>query len=210
MFGVLDVQSTQKNAFSEEDITVLATLGDQLAVAMDNTRLLTETRRALITAEQTYQRYFNQAWSQFAHSLKLEGYEYHNGKVAPLSEIFNEDQEKGSNNLKLSIPLMIRGQDIGILDIQPSNEKRKWSTEEIAVIEAAAERAALALESARLLEDAQRRAARERTIGEMTASIGASTDMESILRIAVSELGRQISGAKIAIELSTGIEQEES
>jgi hypothetical protein len=34
--------------------------------------------------------------------------------------------------------------------------------------------------------------------------------MEAILRAAVSELGQQISGAKIAVELNTEIEQEES
>ena len=207
IIGVLDVQSTQKNAFSDEDIATLGTLGDQLAVAMDNTRLLTETRRALITAEQTYQRYFNQAWSQFAQSLKLEGYEYQDGKVFPLSEKSHEDQEKGGNNSKLSIPLMIRGQDIGIIDIQPRNEKREWSPEEITLLEAAAERAALALESARLLENAQRRAARERAISEMASKIGSITNIDSILRSTVEELGHQIGGAEVTFELSTALQE---
>ncbi len=39
ILGVLDVQSPQPNAFSPDDITVLATLADQVAVALENARL---------------------------------------------------------------------------------------------------------------------------------------------------------------------------
>ena len=48
------------------------------------------------------------------------------------------------------------------------------------LLEAAAERAALALENARLIENAQRRAARERAIGDISAKIGAVSNLESI------------------------------
>ena len=202
IIGVLDVQSAQRDAFTDDDITLLGTLGDQLAVAMDNTRLLTETRRALVTAEQTYQRYFSQAWSQFSRHLDLEGYCYHDGSVIPLSEKNNGKQEGESNESKLSIPLMVRGQDIGILDIQPTNGKREWTPDEIALLEVAAERAALALESARLLENAQRRAARERTISDMANKISSITNIDSILRATVEELGNQIGGTEVTLELN--------
>ena len=36
--GVIDIQSTEKNAFTEDDITVLQSLADQVAVAIDNAR----------------------------------------------------------------------------------------------------------------------------------------------------------------------------
>jgi GAF domain-containing protein len=39
VIGALDVQSTQSGAFSEDDITVLEILADQLAVAIHNARL---------------------------------------------------------------------------------------------------------------------------------------------------------------------------
>jgi len=202
LIGVLDVQSTQKDAFSDDDIAIMGTLGDQLAVAMDNTRLLTETRRALVTAEQTYQRYFSQAWSQFARRLEQVGYRYQNGKVVPLSETSAGNQVDVRKSSKLSIPLMVRGQNIGILDIQPTNEERSWDPGEIALIEAAAERAAFALESARLLEDAQRRAARERTISEMANKLNSITSIDSILRSTVEGLGHQIGGTEVTFELS--------
>ena len=72
------------------------------------------------------------------------------------------------------------------------------------MLEAAAERTALALENARLVESAQRRAARERAIGEISGKIGAVSNLEAILQTAVEELGRKIgSTAEVTLELET-------
>jgi GAF domain-containing protein len=42
--GALDVQSNRSGAFSEEDVTVLSSLADQIAIALDNARLFEETQ----------------------------------------------------------------------------------------------------------------------------------------------------------------------
>ncbi len=47
VIGALDVQSTQLNAFSEDDITVLQILADQLAIAIQNIRLVTQLQSTL-------------------------------------------------------------------------------------------------------------------------------------------------------------------
>jgi GAF domain-containing protein len=201
LIGILDVQSTETNAFSEEDIAILSTLGDQLSVAMDNTRLLTETRRALASTEQTYHRYFSQSWSQFTRRLNQEGYRYHDGKVFPL------EKDDGSlvinNNSKLSIPLMVRGQNIGTIDINPKNAERGWTNDELALLEVAAERAALSLENARLLQDAQKLAAKERTISEGAARVSAALDVENILQATAEELERALGSSEILIQLES-------
>jgi GAF domain-containing protein len=201
LIGVLDVQSTEKDAFSDEDIAIISTLGDQLAVAMENTRLLLETRRALVSAEQTYQRYFNQTWAQYAHRLKQPGYRYQDGQVLPLSELFEQNQTETGSDSKLSIPLMVRGQNIGVLEVQSSNKQQSWTAGELSILEAAAERAAFALESARLLEDAQRRAAKEQAIGEATSRINSAINLDNILQTALREMGRILPGAEISIQV---------
>ena len=43
--GVLDVQSGQRDAFLEDDVTVLQILGDQIAIAIENANLFWETQR---------------------------------------------------------------------------------------------------------------------------------------------------------------------
>jgi len=47
IIGVLDVQSTELNAFDEGDLETLQTLADQLAVAIENARLYEETQKRL-------------------------------------------------------------------------------------------------------------------------------------------------------------------
>ena len=47
VLGALDVQSTRPSAFSEEDISVLQLVADQVAVAIDNARKLSDEARLL-------------------------------------------------------------------------------------------------------------------------------------------------------------------
>jgi GAF domain-containing protein len=202
--GALDIQSTESNAFSTEDMPVFTTLADQIAVAIQNARLINQAQIALREVEDAYAEQTGQAWQSFMKSQPISGYHYDGAEPKPLASNGKTKFDAG-----LTLPIRLRGRAIGKLKLKTTNQDRTWSDDEIALAEAAVERAALALESARLLEDAQKRAAREFTIGEITTNIGASTDMDAILRTAVSELGRQISGAKIAVELNPEIEQEE-
>jgi len=55
VLGALDVQSTQSNAFSEADLTVLQTMGDQIAIAIRNAQLLSDMQTALQALD--YERY---------------------------------------------------------------------------------------------------------------------------------------------------------
>jgi GAF domain-containing protein len=52
--GALSVQSTSQSAFSQEDITTLQTMADQLANAIQNTRFFEQTRQALAETEALY------------------------------------------------------------------------------------------------------------------------------------------------------------
>ena len=107
------------------------------------------------------------------------------------------------DELSLSIPLLLRGQSIGNFKLIAPEANRKWTEDELAIAKAAAERTALTLETARLLEESQRRAIREHMISEMTSKISSITNIESIMRSTVEELGKQIGGAEVTFELST-------
>jgi len=104
----------------------------------------------------------------------------------------------------LAVPVKLREQVIGIIHIESSKAKRAWTDDEVAFVQAVSDRAALALDNARLLEESQRRAAKEHAIGEISARIGTSTDVDTILRTAVRELGAQISGAQVTLEIGDG------
>ena len=104
-------------------------------------------------------------------------------------------------NHSISIPVNIRGQNVGTLKLEALQTDREWTDDELAMINAAAERAALALENARLLAESQKLAAKERTIGEISAKISAQSDIDELLKTAAQELGRTLPGMEIAIQL---------
>jgi GAF domain-containing protein len=214
VIGALDVQSTETNAFSQEDINVLATLADQVAIAIENSRLFGEARKALSESQAMFNRYTQQEWSNFARQGKQNGFVFDGKQVLPLDNNLKREPVKptvqtGGLSLDkasatVAIPIKFRGQTIGMLDVRSKKGQRFWKPDEIAMLEAAAERAALALENARLVESAQRRAARERAIGDISSRIGAFSSLESILQTAVEELGRKIGGAtEVTLEIGT-------
>lgn len=215
VIGALDVQSTQVNAFADEDIEVLSTLADQVAIAIENARLFGQAQKALDEAQATFQKYVSQEWSTFAQQVRHSGFVFDGKQVLPMDASSKRDQlrslpqtgslslEKRGPSLAVSIPIKLRGQTIGVLDVRSKRGPRDWTREEMMMLEAAAERAALALENARLLESAQRRATRERTIGEISAKIGSASDFNSILRATVEEMGRRIGAAEVVFELES-------
>jgi GAF domain-containing protein len=207
------VQSTETNAFSQEDLSVLSTLADQVAIAIENTRLFSETKTALHESRLLFEKYTQQEWNNFTRQVRTNGFLFDGKHVVPLDNPSNREPittviQTGSlssekKSAAIAVPIKLRGQTIGVLDIRAKNGARSWKQDEIAMLQAAAERAALALENARLIESAQRRAARERAIGDISTKIGAVSNLESILQAAVEELGRKIGGAtEVMLEIN--------
>jgi GAF domain-containing protein len=214
VIGSLDVQSTETNAFSQEDISVLTTLADQIAIAIENARLFGETKKALNESRVMFEQYTQQEWTSFARQAKTRGYLFDGKHVVALDKNSRRDPIKAviqtgslareKSSATVAVPIKLRGQTIGVLDVRAKSGQRPWKPDEIAMLEAAAERAALALENARLIESAQRRAARERAIGDISTRIGAVSNLEAILQTAVEELGRKIGGAaEVTLEINT-------
>ncbi len=63
------------------------------------------------------------------------------------------------------------------------------------------ERVALALEGARLLDEAQKRARRESFLSDVTAKLGTSFQLDSILRDTVEELGQTLKNSTVTFQL---------
>lgn len=77
VIGALDVQSDRPNAFSEGELAVLQILADQLAIAVNNARLIQQLNRNLEELEQAYRSMTRQTWSGFIHQKsRASGYRY--------------------------------------------------------------------------------------------------------------------------------------
>ncbi len=191
IIGVLDVQSCELAAFPEDTITVLQIVVDQLAVAIENARLLEEmqtTVRKLMAASGQYTR---EAWADVAvEEEAARGYRYDRLGVVPIS---NSDAEATSTpqiSGGLAVPLKLREEVIGLLNLRFEDEHVPPETTEF--LEGVAERLALSMENARLLEASRERAARERLVSEITAELRATADVQGVLRRTIQELGKAL------------------
>jgi len=193
-FGALDLQSTQPNAFGEEDIQTLSILADQVAIAIQNVRWFEQSRQATEEMDAAYRQMTGRAWQQVAAKKKVLGYEFDGAAPKPITEKTKDDSS-------LNIPLSLRGQTIGKLKLSALDPNRNWTEDELALAQAAAERTALTLETARLLEEAQRRASKEQIISEGSSRISAALDVESILQATAEELEHALNSSEVVIQL---------
>lgn len=210
VIGALDVQSMEANAFNQEDINILSTLADQVSIAIQNARQYEETRRALAESDALSKQFIQTGWSRFTRTQQLEGVRHTGAKATLLYKKSGKGKDENSlsrNQLKgkgrgaiLSLPVKLRGQVIGSVDIR-SQENRQWDQDELDIVTAIIERSAIAMENARLLAESQKLAAKERSIGEIATKISAQSEVDELLKTAAQELGRIMPGMDIAIQL---------
>lgn len=216
IIGVLDVQSEKPGAFTQEDTNVFNILADQVAIALENTKLFEQTQRALDEVRAAYQRNLQEGWKVFGQEEGTIGY-YQTvsggkklSKPMNLEEInqsmyrgevleFHPDGKTGEPTLV--VPIKLREQIIGVMHIKSPSRDRLWTASEINLTEAVSERLSLALENARLIQESQRQVIKEQAISEITGRIGSSINLDNVLLTAVEELGRTIPGSEVTIKL---------
>ena len=216
IIGVLDVQSKEPNAFTQEDVRTLSTLADQVSIAIENARLFEEQQRILHETQAIYSRDLREGWVRYTRSQNIMGIQRRNLKSSILPEplelpgaveairsgsAYRRTESDGST--VLTIPIKLREQTVGVLNVK-SDSGHTWSDDEMDIMSAIVERAALSIENARLLEESRLAAEREHAIGDISTKIGTGTQIEDILRIAVRELGTHIGDAQVTVEIGGG------
>jgi len=217
--GVLDVQSTQAGAFSTEDLQVLTALANQVAIALENARLLTETRAALRQVQEVHNEFTRTEWSQIVSRAGQRGFRYQTGRIEVLEKSLQSPeinsavqsgdivakQNEGSSGKRaaVAVPVKLRGEVIGILHVESNDPDKEWHEDEVSLVQAVAERAAFAMENTRLYQDARRRAAKERLISEATSRISSAFNMENILQTTAEELERVLGGSEVLIRFQS-------
>ena len=210
IIGALDVQSTKAEAFDEDDISILRTMADQIAVALDNARLLSRSQQVVAELQATQQEQVLSAW-QFRQQIPAFEYDRIN-----VTETEPADEQAGSSiqddllivaeqedeRSVLSAPLRLRDQTIGGLSLEQIGAARSWTEDEIELVEEVSEQIALALENARLFEEAQERAIRERTMSEVTNKMRETLNVDSVIRTAVEEIYAMLDLEHVTIRLT--------
>ena len=226
VIGALDVHSTEREAFWEEDIAVLQAVANQIAVTIDNARLFAGLRERLEEIEEAQSRQVREQWADFLSVEAVPGYERTQPGIEPLDYALTSEDggrlrqaveravaqqevvvqsgtDDGSEQAALVLPISLRDESLGALGLHETAGGRRWTEDEIALIETVADQMALAIENARLLAETRRRAERERLAADISARVRASTEVDTILRTAIQELGRALRASDGLIRLGT-------
>ena len=220
VIGVLDVQSEEPAAFTEEDVAVLQTMADQIALAIENARLLEESRRALEELQVAYGERMRQAWERVEGLPSALVYDrvaitpvetlppvpeveeaLRQGRVVALSEPDN-------GRAVIAAPLRLHDRVIGAITLEETDEARPWTEDDIALVQAVSEQVALALESARLYQMEQRRRFIADTLQEIARVVGSTLDPQEVTHRLLDQLERLIPFDVAVIHLLRGERRE--
>jgi len=219
VIGAMTIQSRDVAAYSQSDIAILQTMADQLANAIVNARLIAESEARLEEVQRLQQRYAVDMWEGHLETRDLYGFSYDLNQLSPLSQSIEPAPEaaapeatslwapnwediahmqvgpEGGDGGALLAPLEMKGEPVGIWRFEEPGAPRKWSTDDVAVLEAVRDQIALALENRLLLDQSQnslretrRREAEVRFLQEVAAFLNETEDVVASVDALLSRL----------------------
>ncbi|MCQ3937209.1 MAG: hypothetical protein DPW18_09200 [Chloroflexi bacterium] len=200
VIGALDVQSTEPNAFTVEDVEVLTTLADQVSVAIQNAQSYEQIQKSLAEAEAVSRRYFSETWSQIAQEQRVTGYRYTVTGTIPIEDTGNGSptSAESPDKKQVTVPIIIRGRTVGELSVLvPKQEQIRM--DHMNLIHAVADRVGIFAENARLFDQTSRRAERERLVSDISNKIRSTNDPREMLETAIRELRQALNVSHIEI-----------
>ena len=201
VLGALTIQSAQREAFDEETITTLQTMTDQIAIALENAELLEKSEGALDAVRRAYGEISQEAWLTMSREQSVPAYISDVPGVArPISAVqtpetlqaLEQTQIIQDDGLTAILPVKSHGQVLGGIKLTRAEGSPDWTKEQLDLAQTLSEEMSVALESARLFEQTQKRAIRERVVGEASSHMRETLDIESVLQAAAQELHKAL------------------
>ena len=171
-----------------------------------------ESQVLLETTRQAYGQRSREAWAELLSARADWGYSYDQRSITPTQSdwpsILRQAEQTGQTVQKdaatvaegdsgaptLAIPIKVRENVIGVLGFDKGETRAPWTDEEVTLLEALTFQLGLALDGAQLYRDTERSAVREQLVGEVTAQIRETLDIETVLKTAAQ-------GIRLAMDL---------
>ena len=212
IYGALDVQSTEPDAFSEQDISALRVLADQVSMAISNAILFEELQQSLEAERKVYEKISADAWRDFIHQSNSRGFIFSHDRIRQTDSEWPEDMAQAlkenyliitdSGKPTLNMPIIIGSETIGVIRLKKGEDQPDWTQDEIELIQEITERLSQALESARLFQSTQIQATQEQMISDISTQLRQTLDLETVLKTAAKQLGDAFSAKEVVIRMA--------
>ena len=209
VIGALDVQSKQRDAFPEDQVTVLQTMADQIAMAIESARLYQESLARMEEVEREQRESTARAWRDYMNSRRTRSLRSEAGireaepaglrarAIEAGAAVVGEPTAHGT--LPIAVPIRLRGQVLGAVEWELPRDN--FDQNKLQLAQDLTDRLAVSLDNARLFQESQRATERERLVNEITGRITAQTEIDAVLQMAVREVGQALRSPQVSIRL---------
>jgi GAF domain-containing protein len=200
LLGVLDIQSTQPKAFSDDDVRAIRAVADELALAVDRARLLRETQQQLEKFQSSYRDLARHSWRRLSRvglesTIRVSN-SYDEGGMDEddFKTLEQAIQKKGTvlseDEQEIAIPVKMRGEHIATIGARKTRVNERWSEDEIALLEAVSGQVALALESARQYTEEHRRVSELEVVNRVSQAVSQHLRLDSLYRVVHAQINQ--------------------
>jgi len=151
--GVLDMQSDVKNALSADNLPAFEALAGQLAVAIENARLLAEADATRAEIESFTRRITREGWDSYLDAInrpQFMGYSYGKDGLAPLDAPLSKSLD---SKHVAQVSINVIGESVGAIEIE-AEEDHDWSADDLDLIQLVATQVGQQVEQLRSLDEA--------------------------------------------------------
>jgi GAF domain-containing protein len=214
VLGILDVQSDVPGALDEDDQLLVESICGSIALAIEDTNLRQEMEARLRELNALQRIMTRQEWDAFRTQADLvDGYVYDQRSAYPvtLSTLHEMMQEQGEQadqspsampHRSVTVPMNVGDEMVGMLGVR-EDAAHPLSAQERELLSGISEQVAAALQRARLLEQTQSRARRERVIRDIADRMQRAVDVESLVRVTAEELARALGASRAYVRMGT-------
>jgi signal transduction histidine kinase/sensor domain CHASE-containing protein len=194
--GALQLCSEEEDTFdSDEDITILQSIADTLATALENAKLFHQTQSDLLEIASLHRLYLAQAWKKLSDASGICVQNYVNRSKDSTTKAFPSQK----------FPISLRGHQIGAITIR--SERSELTQQEQSFIQSIANQTALAMENARLFAESRRWAGQLQISAEIARETSSTLSLDDLLNRSVHLIRDRFEFYYVAVFLFDPIDQ---
>ena len=195
ILGAISIQSTREAAFDDDDILIFQGIADNIATALENSRLFLQNQRDLEEILALNKQFLEQTWANIIPKEETLSYTFED------PNILSTDAEMKT----IEFPIVLRDHEIGRLVVETPT--RTITPEQYEFVDSVLSQSALALESSRLLLTANLRTAQEEKISTLTSKLTQMANVEDIIKTTLQEVNQIPEVTASAIKLFSEFEE---
>jgi GAF domain-containing protein/DNA-binding response OmpR family regulator len=197
LIGVLNIQTQQKDRFREQDIPTYQALADLITSVIITVRSRQQLTNQLIQTDTLNRQLTREVWEQTEQEANYNlAYQYNLLDVKPLDQEALSEQEQGQPELTTEIK--IRGQVIGKLSAR-TNPEYDYVEGDNLIMQAVANRVALAIENARLFQETQAVLDETETLYHLSRYLNEAHSLDDIVKAIIAGVMRDASNGQVWI-----------